>query len=488
MVRSREEVIIDGEKPSAYFYALEKIHKSKSTINKLVVNTSSNSQPNKFVEISNETDILDTIHKYYSNLYAKQTLNIQLQDQLLSNIDKQLPSKVKQDLDSLLTDKELFHATKLFKKNKSPGIDGLPIEFYLKFWPLLSKVFHQLANNIFTNGLSPEAQQRISIIALIHKKDDKELLDNWRPISLLCVDYKIIAKVLSLRLKQALPHILGEEQTCGVLGRTIFENLYTLRDIIRYTGDHDIPGYIVCIDFQKAFDKVDHGFLEKTLQAFGFGTRYTSFVISSLKNCVARIANNGRFTADVELGRGIKQGEQESSQLYTIIAEVLAIQIRKNKGIKGLHIPGRADELKMTLYADDNNNILTTAHSIKNLFKELERFEAASGCNINAHKTVGMTLGDAPIPDLPFPVRWNPPEGIKMLGIIFHRDFMKTTNATWDLIVQRIQERTSMLSARKLSFRGKRILINSLLVSKAWHAATVIPALKKHVKAINTTI
>ena len=127
MVRSREEVIIDGEKPSAYFYALEKIHKSKSTINKLVVNASSNSQPNKFVEISNETDILDTIHKYYSNLYAKQTLNIQLQDQLLSNIDKQLPFKIKQDLDSLLTVKELFHATKLFKKNKSLGIYGLPI-------------------------------------------------------------------------------------------------------------------------------------------------------------------------------------------------------------------------------------------------------------------------------------------------------------------------------------------------------------------------
>ena len=486
MIRSREELIIDGEKPTRYFYALESIKKAKSTIEKLLVNHPSNN--NNLIEIDNEADILNEIHKYYTNLYSKQTLNTELQDELLSNITRKLPNHNRYIMDSPLTDEELFQAIHLFKKNRSPGIDGLPIEFYDTFWHLLSKVFNKLANNIFTYGLLPEAQQRISIIALIHKKDDKELLDNWRPISLLCVDYKIIAKVLSLRLKKALPHILGEEQTCGVLGRTIFENLYTLRDTIGYTNDHDLPGYIVSLDFQKAFDKVDHSFLRKTLTAFGFGTRYISFVISSLENCVARVANNGRFTADVELGRGIKQGEQESSQLYDIIAEVLAIQIRKNKGIKGLHVPGRSEELKMCLYADDNNSILTTSHSIVNLFKELERFEAASGCNINPYKTVGMTLGDAQVPNLPFPIRWNPPEGIKMLGIIFFKDPMKTTKATWELIIQRIQHRASQLSPRKLSFRGKRIIINSLLLSKAWHAATVIPALKKHIHQIERII
>ena len=485
MIRSREELIVDGEKPTRYFYALESIKKAKSTIEKLHINAPDN---HSFIEISNEEDILQEIHKYYSNLYSKQSLNTQLQNELLSNITRKLPNKYKLLMDSLLTDEELFQAIRLFKKNRSPGIDGIPIEFYDTFWHLLSKVFHKLANDIYQNGLLPEAQQRISIIALIHKKDDKELLNNWRPISLLCVDYKIIAKVLSLRLKRALPHILGEEQTCGVLGRTIFENLYTIRDTINYTNDHDLPGYIVSVDFQKAFDKVDHSFLEKTLEAFGFGGRYISFVISSLQNCVARVANNGRFTADVELERGIKQGEQESSQLYDIIAEVLAIQIRKNKGIKGLHVPGRSEQLKMCLYADDNNSILTTSHSIVNLYKELERFEAASGCNINPHKTLGMTLGDAPIPNLPFPIRWNPPEGINMLGIVFHKDPMKTANATWELIIQRIQHRASQLSSRKLSFRGKRIIINSLLLSKAWHHATVIPALQKHVEDIERIV
>ena len=72
-------------------------------------------------------------------------------------------------------------------------------------------------------------------------------------------------------------------------------------------------------------------------------------------------------------------------------------------------MPGSAKELKLTLYADDNNSFLTTQQSIVNLFKELQRFEEASGCNINSDKTKGMTLGGAAVPNLPFKIPWNPP-------------------------------------------------------------------------------
>ena len=489
MIRSREELIIDGEKPSRYFYALERMTKEKSTIKNLITNQpNSTSNQDNYIETNNESDILHEIHKYYSNLFTKQTLNNELQDELLSNITSKLPNNMKNQMDKSITKEELTRALKLFKRNKAPGIDGLPVEFYSAFWPQLQDAFTKLSNDIYDNGLNIDAQQRISLITLTHKKDAKELLDNWRPISLLCVDFKIISKVFSLRLKEALPHIIGEEQTCGVLGRTIFENLYTVRDVIGYTRDHETPGYILSLDFQKAFDKVDHSFLEKTLKAFGFGQKYIFFIIYSLRHCVARVSNNGRFTADIELERGIKQGATDSSQLYDLIAEVLAIQIRKNKGIKGLHVPGKLEDLKLTLYADDNNSILTTPQSIINLFKELERFEQASGCNINHLKTKGMTLGNAKIPELPFPIRWNPPEGMKILGIIFFTDPLKTANATWERILQNIQNRAAFLSSRKLSLRGKRIIANSLLLSKAWHAAIVIPALKKHVEKIEDVV
>ena len=99
-----------------------------------------------------------------------------------------------------------------------------------------------------------------------------------------------------------------------------------------------------------------------------------------------------------------------------------------------------------------------------------------------------MTLGNATIPNLPYPIRWNPPEGLKILGVIFFRDPLKTANATWNEIIQKIQNRAAFLSSRRLSFQGKRTIINSLLLSRGWHVATVIPALKKHVEQIEDVI
>ena len=174
--------------------------------------------------------------------------------------------------------------------------------------------------------------------------------------------------------------------------------------------------------------------------------------------------------------------------MYDLIAEVLAVQVRRNDNIKGLHVPGSATELKLTLYADDNNSFLTTQQSIVNLFQELQRFEEASGCNINTDKTEGMTLGGAAVPNLPFKILWNPPGGLKVLGIRFFKDPVQTANTTWTEITNKIQTRIETLSTRKLSFRGKTIIANSLLLSKAWHAATVIPANMKVVAAIHTAV
>ena len=167
---------------------------------------------------------------------------------------------------------------------------------------------------------------------------------------------------------------------------------------------------------------------------------------------------------------------------------MLAIEIRRNTGIKGIKLPGNPKELKLTLYADDNNPLLTTQQSIVNLFAVLEKFRLASGCNINIAKTQGLTVGGAPIPDLPYPIEWNPEGGVRILGVFFHNKFHLTQKTTWEHIVQKMRIRAELLSTRDLSFFGKKININTLLLSKAWHVATVIPATIKTSKAIDSII
>ena len=114
----------------------------------------------------------------------------------------------------------------------SPGIDGIPVEFYKTFYDVLENDLLQIFNNIlFTEQETTKTMQQ-AIITLILKKGDLKQLKYWRPISLLCNDYKILTKILANRLKTILPQTISEEQTCSIPKRTIFNNLFLIRDLI----------------------------------------------------------------------------------------------------------------------------------------------------------------------------------------------------------------------------------------------------------------
>ena len=99
-----------------------------------------------------------------------------------------------------------------------------------------------------------------AIITLLPKNDKKENLKNWSPISLLCSDYKILTKTLSNRIKPTL------EQTCEIPNRSIFSNLFTIREIINHSNTKNISSFIISVDQEKAFDKVDREFLYQIMR------------------------------------------------------------------------------------------------------------------------------------------------------------------------------------------------------------------------------
>ena len=139
--------------------------------------------------------------------------------------------------------------------NKSPGSDGLPMEFCLTFWDTLGSDLVDVLNRSFETGSLPSSQ-RGSLTSLIYKKGDCLEHKNWRPISSLNADYKLCARTLAGRLLNVLHYIIVSDQTCGVRGRFIGENVTLLRDIVHYTSETDIPASILSLDQEKAFDRV----------------------------------------------------------------------------------------------------------------------------------------------------------------------------------------------------------------------------------------
>ena len=131
---------------------------------------------------------------------------------------------------------------------KSPGIDGILIEFYNGFTETIKKDLQKAFSEIlFTKKITPKTWDQ-TIITLAPKKGDINLLKYWWPISLLCIDYKILTKILANRLKYMLPDIISTEQNCSIPNRTIFDNLFLIRDIITYTKQKNNYFYLLQID------------------------------------------------------------------------------------------------------------------------------------------------------------------------------------------------------------------------------------------------
>ena len=158
-----------------------------------------------------------------------------------------------------------------FQLGKTPGVDGIPIEFYKIFWPFIGEFLVASFNEAFDKKEMSSSQKQ-ALITLIEKKDkDRNYLENWRPISLINVDAKIASKVIAARIIKVLPEIIHTNQTGYVKGRFIGEAARSMIDVMEYTKQQNIPGILLFIDFEKAFDSIDWNFMLKYLDAFGFG-------------------------------------------------------------------------------------------------------------------------------------------------------------------------------------------------------------------------
>ena len=166
-----------------------------------------------------------------------------------------------------LTYAECFNVLSLFKNNKSPGNDGLSVEFYKVFWPEIGRNLVDSLNFSYRRG-ELSTTQKEAVITLIEKKNRvRRLIKHWRPISLVNVDVKIGSKAISKR-RESLPHIIHYDQNAFVKGRTIFDAVRTINDVIDFTKLKNYRGILTAIDFEKAFDSLNWDFLLKSLETF----------------------------------------------------------------------------------------------------------------------------------------------------------------------------------------------------------------------------
>ena len=237
-----------------------------------------------------------------------------------------------------------------FENNKSPGNDGLTKEFYCTFWDEIKDTFMKsLKQSKQLKHLC--VSQRQTIIKLVEKPNtDKRYISNWRPISLLNFDLKIISKSLATIVKKVLSNLVDARQTMSVNERSIGESGRLMDGVIKVCDLQKISGYLLTIAFEKVFDSLNHKFLI-ALTKYGFGEDFIDWIKILSTNQESCEINRGRTTTSFHLERGARQGDPISAYLFVLALKLFFISIKSDKNIYGINTFNH--EFLYTTYADD---------------------------------------------------------------------------------------------------------------------------------------
>ena len=336
-IRSRVKNYEEGEKSTKYFLNMEKKNIKDKIWNKI-----------KCQDGTYKTDISSMLKEqtnFYKSLFNSNGFNNDDADYFLNHVETKLSEEEKVSCENDVTETEILKVIKQLKQNKSPGDDGIVCEFYTHFWYLIKEEFTNVIKYIFLSKSLTPSQQR-AMLTLLYKKGEREDIANWRPISLLNVDYKIITKILAERLKPLLPKLIHPDQKGYINGRNISEANRLLQDVIEYSEERSINSSIIFLDYQKAFDRVEWGWTLKCLEKINFGPKFIQWTHMIYKNAKTCLLTNGYRSTYFQISRSMRQGCPVSPLFFILQAEPLACAIRNNSNIIGFPLPNTEQKNK----------------------------------------------------------------------------------------------------------------------------------------------
>uniref|UniRef100_A0A803T5W2 Reverse transcriptase domain-containing protein n=1 Tax=Anolis carolinensis TaxID=28377 RepID=A0A803T5W2_ANOCA len=243
-------------------------------------------------------------------------------------------------------------------------------------------------NGILENQKIPDSWKYASITTIPKEAQDLKSVKNYRPISLLNVDYKIFANILAERLKDFLKEWIKEEQSGFIPKRQMKDNVREIINIIEYyefTRKEELA--LLTIDMEKAFDNLNWDFFKLLIQELDMGYKFTNAINQIYDKQEAKIKINSLESKSFSIGKGTRQGCPLSPLLFIFSLEILLNNIREDPNLKGAKI--KKYNYKIRAYADDLICIIEDPiKTIPNWLFKIREFGEVSGLNLNMDKTM----------------------------------------------------------------------------------------------------
>ena len=472
IVRSRARWYELGEKPTAYFLSLEK----RNYVNKMIPYLSAGAK-----KIVKHDEIISYLVKHFRDVFSERPVN---EDELEAFFDrlnlKQISERQKLELGRSLDIKELGIALMKMKRNKSPGSDGFPAEFFKFFWSDLKLFYFRMVMDSLNSGELP-LTLREGILTLLPKPNKpRDKVGSYRPITLLNCSYKILSGAIANRIKAVIEYVIGSEQTAFIKGRFAGDNTRLTYDLLQYLKENKRSALLLNLDIEGAFNSVSWSFVRKALKKRNFPENIVTWFNLLYVGSYARLVYNGHISDKICLERSCRQGDPLSCYIFLIVMECLLERIQDNANIKGIKISNV--EYKLSCFADDTLCFLDgSVNSCRALFNDLGIFAKYSGLKPNIDKTEAFWAGEgaesrSPIcEDMHF--RWV--EKLKVLGVYYANDEGVVFEDNFEKKLQEVRYIIGQWRRRHLTIKGKIIIAKSLLLPKFTHLFTSLPKPKE---------
>jgi exonuclease III len=477
-----------GERCTAWFHRLGRQRKQATVLHSVRAQGAPDS-----VDLRSDSGVVEggnIIADFFDSgvqgsLFFPGETDAQEQQVLLGALDGALDDGDRAVCEAELTLEELEEALRKCATSKRPGLDGLPYELYSELWDVIGEPLLEAWNECMA-APSPRlpAEMMQGCIVLLYKgQGDREDLANYRPITLLNADYKLIAKAYAMRFGGPAATVVDDTQTAFLPGAWIGDNVLHHLEEVDYCEAVQQKGCILFLDFAKAYDRMDRPWLLECMHAMRFGPQAIAVVRCLLEGSSAVCMYNGHLTRSFPVSSGVAQGSPLSPLLYVLAAQPLAARIRQLKE-EGVYQPIRQPDGEAApgshQHADDTTIHAASAEDAELIVERaVEPFCRATNAKLNAGKTKVLLLGGAlppgaPRSGIPYPTTGEAVVAVRHLGIMLAPGAVGVAarNAKFVSIQGAMRSRMLHWSRHSLSALGRAHVAKQCLASMFVYHAT----------------
>jgi exonuclease III len=458
---------LNFERPTAGFFRMVAEDRKNQRFDTLQVNGNTT--------LTNKEDIQEHLIDRYEQLYAFSPMGTKYKEYFFNF----MPKLEKEESTDAFSYKEIYDKFKSRPGSSCPGPDGIPVEFYKKFFPIFGPYYINMLNNCVLSSVFPESWF-LSYLKVIPKTQDKiPTFDKLRPLNLSNDDYKNTTGCLTDRMTAVSQDIIHPQQTGGLPHRSIQQSTFLIHLLINLFKETDQGGYIVALDNTKAFDKVNRLFLFTVLEKAGFKPWTIKLIKTIYSGTKVRLLINGFLSKIFEIYSGVKQGCPLSPFLYVLTVEALARAILLDRELYnlGFRLPSQR-EVKLIQHLDDMTFFAKDKCAVEKIMSRIYAYQHLSGSQVNFGKSNIIRLDRQRLSlarDGPTIAKISvvpSDECIKILGFLFGSDIEMYMKANWEKAKEKCLKTLKMWSTvidehnSIISLVGRALIVNVKIYSQ----------------------